>query len=234
MLNVEDVDVFYDKIHILWDISFHIEQGETITLVGSNGAGKTTIVKTILGLIHPTSGKIRFMDEPIEGLPTYDIVNRGIVLVPEGRKIFPKMSILENLILGSYTNRARKESQETLAWIFQLFPTLKDKERQFAGTLSGGEQQMLAIARALMSKPRLLMLDEPSLGLAPIVVLNIFDVIKRLKDSGVTILLVEQNVHHALEISDRGYVLEKGRIVLEGKSKELLNNKYVKKSYLGA
>lgn len=233
MLNIKDIDVFYGKVQVLWNVSFNIKKGETITILGSNGAGKTTTVKTILGLIHPSAGKIRFMDEYIENHKTYNIVNRGIALVPEGREIFPKMTVLENLMLGAYTSRAKKGCEKTLSGVFKMFPKLKDREKQLAGTLSGGEQQMMAIARALMSKPKLLMLDEPSLGLAPILVLKIFDVIKKLKEEGVTILLVEQNVHHALKVSDRGYVLEKGRLILEGSGKELLDNRYVKESYLG-
>jgi len=229
MLNVNNINVLYDKIQVLWNLSFKINSGEISTILGSNGAGKTTTVKTIVGLLHPVSGEIRFLGERIDKLPPYKIVRRGITLVPEGMSIFPKMSVKENLILGAYT----KDYGKTLDWIYQIFPKLREREKQQAGTLSGGEQKMLSIGKALMSNPKLLILDEPSLGLAPKMVLKIFDTIKNLRDDGVTILLVEQNVHHALEISDRGYVIEKGRIILEGRSEEILNDKYVRKSYLG-
>jgi len=229
MLNVNNINVLYDKIQVLWNLSFKINSGEISTILGSNGAGKTTTVKTIVGLLHPVSGEIRFLGERINKLPPYKIVRRGITLVPEGMSIFPKMSVKENLILGAYA----KDYRKTLDWIYQIFPKLREREKQQAGTLSGGEQKMLSIGKALMSKPKLLILDEPSLGLAPKMVLKIFDTIKNLRDDGVTILLVEQNVHHALEISDRGYVIEKGRIILEGRSEEILNDKYVRKSYLG-
>ncbi|RLI94741.1 MAG: branched-chain amino acid ABC transporter ATP-binding protein [Candidatus Altiarchaeales archaeon] len=229
MLNVNNINVLYDKIQVLWNLSFKINSGEISTILGSNGAGKTTTVKTIVGLLHPVSGEIRFLGERINKLPPYKIVRRGITLVPEGMSIFPKMSVKENLILGAYA----KDYRKTLDWIYQIFPKLREREKQQAGTLSGGEQKMLSIGKALMSNPKLLILDEPSLGLAPKMVLKIFDTIKNLRDDGVTILLVEQNVHHALEISDRGYVIEKGRIILEGRSEEILNDKYVRKSYLG-
>ncbi|NQE46004.1 putative branched-chain amino acid transport ATP-binding protein LivG [ANME-1 cluster archaeon GoMg2] len=233
MLNIKDLNVAYEKVQVLWDVSFNITEGEVVTLLGSNGAGKSTTVKTIQGLLKPKSGSIRFMDKPIEGLPAYKIVSEGIALVPEGREIFPKMSVLENLILGAYVSRAKDSQDESLEWVFKLYPKLNERKKQLAGTMSGGEQQMLAIARALMSKPKLLILDEPSLGLAPVVVLQVFDIIKKLREEGVTVLLVEQNVHHALEISDRAYVLEKGRIILEGKGSDLLSDKYVKEAYLG-
>ncbi len=233
MLEIKKLNVGYDKVQVLWDVSFNINEGEIVSLLGSNGAGKSTTVKTIQGLLKSKSGSIRFMDRNIEGLPAYKIVDAGISLVPEGREIFPKMSVLENLILGAYVPRARDLLEESLEWVFQLFPKLEERKKQLAGTMSGGEQQMLAIARALMSKPKLLMLDEPSLGLAPVLVLQVFEIIKKLNEEGVTILLVEQNVHHALELSDRGYVLEKGRIILEGKGSELLEHEYVKNAYLG-
>ncbi len=233
MLEIKDLNVSYEKVQVLWGVSFTVNEGEIVSLLGSNGAGKSTTVKTIQGLLKSKSGSIRFMDRNIEGLPAYKIVDAGISLVPEGREIFPKMSVLENLILGAYVPRARDLLEESLEWVFQLFPKLEERKKQLAGTMSGGEQQMLAIARALMSKPKLLMLDEPSLGLAPVLVLQVFEVIKKLNEEGVTILLVEQNVHHALELSDRGYVLEKGRIILEGKGSELLEHEYVKNAYLG-
>ncbi|MEA1957377.1 MAG: ABC transporter ATP-binding protein, partial [Euryarchaeota archaeon] len=210
-------------------------EGEVVTLLGSNGAGKSTTVKTIQGLLKSKTGSIRFENKHIEGLPAYKVVNEGIALVPEGREIFPKMSVLENLVLGAYVPRARAKElrEQNLEGVLKLFPKLEERKKQLAGTMSGGEQQMLAIARALMSKPKLLMLDEPSLGLAPVIVLQVFDIIKKLNEEGVTILLVEQNIHHALEISDRAYVLEKGRIILQGKGSELLDDEYVKNAYLG-
>ncbi len=235
MLDIHDLRVYYDKVQVLWDVSFGIEEGEVVTLLGSNGAGKSTTVKTIQGLLKSKTGSIRFEDKHIEGLPAYKVVNEGIALVPEGREIFPKMSVLENLVLGAYVPRARAKElrEQNLEWVLKLFPKLEERKKQLAGTMSGGEQQMLAIARALMSKPKLLMLDEPSLGLAPVIVLQVFEIIKKLNEEGVTILLVEQNIHHALEISDRAYVLEKGRIILQGKGSELLDDEYVKNAYLG-
>ena len=233
MLEIRGLEVSYEKVQVLWDISFSIKEGEVVTLLGSNGAGKSTTVKTIQGLLKPKAGSIRFMDKPIDGLPAYRIVGEGIALVPEGREIFPKMSVLENLMLGAYVPRAKEVQEDSLAWVFKLFPKLDERKKQLAGTMSGGEQQMLAIARALMSKPKLLMLDEPSLGLAPKIVLQVFEIVKKLKEDGVTVLLVEQNIHHALEISDRAYILEKGRVILEGEGSDLLNNHYVRQAYLG-
>lgn len=233
MLELKDLKVAYDKVQVLWDISFSIKAGDVVTLLGSNGAGKSTTVKTIQGILKPKSGSIKFMDKHIEGLPAYKIVDEGIALVPEGREIFPKMNVFENLILGAYLPRAKESLDESLEWVLKLFPKLEERKKQLAGTMSGGEQQMLAIARALMSKPKLLMMDEPSLGLAPVIVLQVFEIIKKLHEEGVTILLVEQNVHHALEIADSAYVLEKGKIILEGKGIELLDDEYVKSAYLG-
>ncbi len=233
MLELKDLKVAYEKVQVLWDVSFSIKAGEVVTLLGSNGAGKSTTVKTIQGILKPKSGSIKFMDEHIEGLPAYKIVDEGIALVPEGREIFPKMNVFENLILGAYVPRAKESLDESLEWVLKLFPKLEERKKQLAGTMSGGEQQMLAIARALMSKPKLLMMDEPSLGLAPMIVLQVFEIIKKLHEEGVTILLVEQNVHHALEIADSAYVLEKGKIILEGKGLELLDDEYVKSAYLG-
>jgi branched-chain amino acid transport system ATP-binding protein len=233
MLELNGLSVFYERVQVLWEVSFSVHEGEVVTLLGSNGAGKSTTVKTIQGLLRPGAGNIRFMNRSITGLPPYRIVEAGIALVPEGREIFPKMTALENLMLGSYVPRARDSVNARLEWIFQLFPQLAERKKQLAGTMSGGEQQMLAIARALMSKPKLLMLDEPSLGLAPVIVLQVFEIVQKLKDEGVTVLLVEQNVHHALEISDRAYILEKGRVILEGQGSDLLNNHYVREAYLG-
>ncbi len=233
MLKIKDLNVGYEKVQVLWDVSFNVKEGEIVTLLGSNGAGKSTTVKAIQGLLKPNSGSIRFTGKSINGLPVYKIVAEGIALVPEGRAIFPKMTVRENLVLGAYVSRARDLRDDNLDWVFELFPKLDERKKQLAGTMSGGEQQMLAIARALMSKPKLLMLDEPSLGLAPVIVLQVFEIIKKLKQEGVTVLLVEQNVHHALEISNRAYVMEKGRIILEGKGSDLLNNHYVREAYLG-
>jgi len=230
MLTLKNINVGYDSVNVLWDVSFTINKGEVITIIGPNGAGKTTIVKTIMGLLRPTKGTIEFIDHPIHNEPTYKIVKDGIALVPEGRELFPRMSVYENLQLGAYT---LQEREETLQWVFNLFPRLEERKKQSAGTLSGGEQQMVAIARSLMSRPKLLIMDEPSLGLAPIMVQKVFEIIRTLNSEGVTILLVEQNVHHALDISNRGYVLETGHITLEGISSELLDNNHVKEAYLG-
>ncbi|MEM3382891.1 MAG: ABC transporter ATP-binding protein [Nitrososphaerales archaeon] len=233
MLEVDHISASYGNIQILWDISLNVKEGEIVTILGPNGAGKTTLVKTILGLLHPNSGSIKFLDKRIDKLPTYKIVNMGIVLVPEGREIFPKMTVYENLLLGAYGKEAEKNKDQSLEMIFQIFPILKERRKQLAQTLSGGEQQMLAIARGLMSKPKLLIMDEPSLGLAPIIVQKIFRVIREINEKGVTLLLVEQNVHRALEIANRGYLLEAGKMVLSGDWNELLANEYVKKAYLG-
>ncbi|MDF1556704.1 MAG: ABC transporter ATP-binding protein [ANME-2 cluster archaeon] len=230
MLKVENINVSYGSVKILWDVNFHIDEGEIITIIGPNGAGKTTIVKTLLGLIRSTAGTIKFYGYPIHQAPTHQIVKSGIALVPEGRELFPRMNIMENLQMGAYTS---DEREDTLKWVFNLFPRLEERQKQSAGTLSGGEQQMLAIARGLMSRPKLLILDEPSLGLAPIMVNTVFEIVKTLNSQGVTVLLVEQNIHHALEASNRGYVLETGRITLEGASNELLDNNHVKEAYLG-
>ena len=230
MLKFENVNVSYGSVKILWDVDFHIDKGEIITIIGPNGAGKTTIVKTIMGLLKPTSGTIEFNGNPIHQAPTHKIVEGGIALVPEGRELFPRMTIMENLQMGAYTS---DDKENTLEWVFDLFPRLEERQKQSAGTMSGGEQQMLAIARGLMSRPKLLILDEPSLGLAPIMVKTVFEIVKTLNSEGVTVLLVEQNIHHALEASNRGYVLETGRITLEGKSSELLDNNHVKEAYLG-
>ncbi|MCK4937325.1 MAG: ABC transporter ATP-binding protein [Methanosarcinales archaeon] len=230
MLKVKNINVSYGSVKILWEVNFHIDEGEIITIIGPNGAGKTTIVKTLMGLLKPTSGTIQLNGNPIHQAPTHQIVKDGIALVPEGRELFPKMTIMENLQMGAYTSGDR---ENTLEWVFDLFPRLEERQKQSAGTMSGGEQQMLAIARGLMSRPKLLILDEPSLGLAPIMVNKVFEIIKILNSQGVTVLLVEQNIHHALEASNRGYVLETGRITLEGVSSELLDNNHVKEAYLG-
>jgi branched-chain amino acid transport system ATP-binding protein len=233
LLAVKNINVSYGLVRVLWDVSLTVKEGEMVATVGSNGAGKTTTLKAISGLLRPSSGSIELNGERLDRIPSYSVVEKEIAHVPEGRRLFPFSSVLSNLEIGAYTSRARGKIRESLEFVFDLFPVLKERQRQLAGTLSGGEQQMLAIARALMSKPHLLMLDEPSLGLAPTMVNKVFEILKRLNERGVTILLVEQNIHSALNLCDRGYVLENGRIVLEGGGKELLNDPYVKKAYLG-
>ena len=234
ILEVENINVFYEDVQVLWDLSFSVGEGEIVALVGSNGAGKTTTLKTISGIIHPKKGKIKFNGEEIQDLPPHLIARRGLSLVPEGRELFSEMTVLDNLLLGSmYIPEASKKTADLLKRVFSLFPRLEERKNQIAGNLSGGEQQMLAIARGLMSEPRLLMLDEPSLGLAPKLVSELFKTIIDIKNSGVTILLVEQNAYKSLEIADRAYVIETGKITLTGVGKELLKNDYVRKAYLG-
>ena len=232
MLKVENINVYYGAIHAIQGISFEVHQGEIVTLIGSNGAGKSTTLKTVSGQLRTRTGSITFMNENISRLDPYKIARKGLVQVPEGRKIFQKLSVEENLFIGGYT-RERAEIEATMNDVYQRFPRLKERRRQVAGTLSGGEQQMLAIGRALMSKPRLIMLDEPSMGLAPLLVSQIFSIIRELKDTGVTILLVEQNARMALRIADRAYVLETGRVKLSDSADALLNNDEVQKAYLG-
>lgn len=233
MLKVNGINVFYGDLQVLWDVSFEIEEGEKVVIAGSNGSGKSTLLKVISGLLAPKSGSVDFLGNQLLSISPFKIVELGISMVPEGRWLFPKMTIKENLELGAYSPRARKSTKDTMQWVFELFPILKERKRQAAGTLSGGQQQMLAIGRGLMSKPKLLTMDEPSLGLAPIILEKIFEVIERINKEGVTVLLVEQNVQRALSISNRGYVLENGRIATEGTGKELLENDYIKKTYLG-
>ncbi|MEM2226542.1 MAG: ABC transporter ATP-binding protein [Candidatus Bathyarchaeia archaeon] len=233
MLEVKNLHVYYESALALHDISIKVNEGELVSVVGSNGAGKSTLLKTIVGLVKPRSGEIRLREERIDALNTPEIISKGISLIPEGRRLFPNMTVLENLEMGAYTKEAWEKRRETLDWIFDLFPILKERQKQLAGTLSGGEQQMLAIARGLMSRPKLLMFDEPSLGLAPKLVAKVFEIIKDLNDQGLTILLVEQNVLHSLRLCDRGYVLENGRITLSGRGDELLENAHVKEAYLG-
>jgi branched-chain amino acid transport system ATP-binding protein len=233
LLNLNKINGFYGDIQVLYDVSIKVEEGEIVTIVGANGAGKTTLLKIISGLFQPKSGTITFINQRIDNLPSHEIVRKGIVQVPEGRKLFPFLTVLENLEVGAYVPHASKHLKESLKMIFELFPILSERKKQLARTLSGGEQQMLAIARGLMTKPKLLMLDEPSLGLAPILVKEVFEIVKTVKKQNIPILLVEQNVKHSLEVSNRAYVLENGKIVLEGKGKELLGNEKVKKAYLG-
>jgi branched-chain amino acid transport system ATP-binding protein len=233
MLDVDKINVFYGGLQALQNVSFKVERDEVVAIVGSNGAGKTTILKAISGLLPLKSGSINFLGNRLDKLPTHRIVELGVVQIPEGRHLFPYMTVMENLEMGAFTPEARKKRRETIEWIFNLFPILKERRNQPAGTLSGGEQQMLAIGRGLMSRPKLLMLDEPSLGLAPKLVTKLFEVIKTINEEGVTILLVEQNVRHALELADRGYVLETGKIILEGEGRQLIENEHVKRAYLG-
>ena len=233
MLEVENVSAAYGLIQILWDVSFKIREKEIVSIIGPNGAGKTTLVKTIMGLLPAKNGTIRFKGENIEKLPTYEIVKKGVTLIPEGREIFPKMTVEENMLLGAYTINDKNAVKESKERIYQIFPVLKKKEKALAQTLSGGEQQMLVICRSLMSNPELLILDEPSLGLAPIIVGKVLDTLRKINEEGVTILLVEQNIRDSLNIADRGYVIEEGKIIIEGKGRELLSNDHIKEVYLG-
>ncbi len=233
MLAVSGLDVAYGDLQTLWGVSFVVNAGELVALVGGNGAGKTTTLRALSGLLRPRAGSILFNGENVAGLGAHRITARGIAHVPEGRQLFPLMTAEENLLLGSYTARGRRVRQQNLQRVYETFPVLGERRRQDAGTLSGGEQQMLAIGRALMSDPVLLLLDEPSLGLAPIVVRNVFEVIAQIRKQGVTVLLVEQNVKQALSIADRAYVLENGRITLEGSGRVLLDRDDVRRAYLG-
>jgi len=233
MLEVENVSAAYGLVQILWDVSFKIEEKEIVSVIGPNGAGKTTLVKTVMGVLPAKTGTIRFKGENIEKLRPYEIVKKGVTLIPEGREIFPKMTVEENMLLGAYTINDKNAVKESKERIYQIFPVLKKKEKALAQTLSGGEQQMLVICRSLMSNPQLLILDEPSLGLAPILVGKVLDTLRKINEEGVTILLVEQNIRDSLNIADRGYVLEKGKIIIEGKGRELLSNDHIKQVYLG-
>jgi len=233
LLSVENIFVHYERALVLNDVTLSLNEGEIVAVLGSNGAGKTTLLRSIMGLKRISQGSIRFMGKEIQRLPPHEIVKMGITLCPERRRLFPEMSVLENLELGAYLCRDINSVKKTIEFVFNLFPILKERKNQLAGTLSGGEQQMLAIGRALMSNPKVLMLDEPSLGLSPIVKSNIFKSIKEINSEGVSILLVEQDAVSALKISDRAYVLENGKIVLEGESKDLINNKTVRRAYLG-
>jgi len=233
LLSVDKINVFYGEVQSSFDVTFNVNKGEIVAIIGPNAAGKSTILKTISGLIRPKSGSISFNGKRIENLPSNRIVDLGVVLIPEGRLPFPYMSVYENLEMGAYSRRSRDKKAENMERVYQLFPVLKERRDQLAGTLSGGEQQMLAIARGLMACPELLMLDEPSLGLGPKILHQIFRILEEINRGGVMILLVEQNVKQTLKLAQRAYVLESGRIVLEGGAKELLENKHVKKAYLG-
>lgn len=233
MLEVNRINIFRGEAQILWDLTMKVEKGEIVTVLGSNGSGKTTLFESILGIHHPRSGAIRFLGKEISSSPSFRITRMGVSCVPEGRRIFKDMTVFENLEMGAYPDRARASLKETVEWVYSLFPVLRQRREQISGTLSGGEQQMLAIGRALMSKPSLLLNDELSLGLSPLITKEIYGTIKRLHQEGVTVLLIEQNATLALRHSHRGYILETGRITLQGRSQELLGNEHIKKAYLG-
>ena len=233
LLEVAAIVAAYGEVRALWDVSLRVDEGEVVTLLGANGAGKTTTMRVLSGLLRPLSGSVTFAGRGIHRLAPPRIVQAGLVQIPEGRRLWPRMTVLENLELGAYAPHLRARRGETLDWVFSLFPRLAERRRQLAGTLSGGEQQMLAIGRGLMSRPRLLMLDEPSLGLAPILVREVFNIISQINARGVTVLLVEQNVRQALEIAHRGYVLETGRVVRSGSARDLLEDPEIKRAYLG-
>ena len=233
MLKVENLSVHYGMIQAVRDVSFEVNEGEVVSLIGANGAGKTTILRTLSGLVRPSTGKIQFLGKEIQKLPAQKIVAGGLSQVPEGRHVFPGLTVMENLEMGAFLKKNREENQANLKKVFSRFPRLEERKNQDAATLSGGEQQMLAMGRALMSTPKLLLLDEPSMGLAPIFIQEIFDIIQDIQKQGTTVLLIEQNANKALAISDRGYVLETGKIVLSGTGKELASSEEVRKAYLG-
>jgi len=233
VLEIRNIDVFYGDVQVIWDVSFEAKEGQITALIGANGAGKSTILKTLSGILRPKNGGIFWSGTPLHKVEPYRLIETGIVHVPEARRLFVEMTVDENLDMGSLKGEARAEREKTREEVFKIFPRLLERRRQLAGTLSGGEQQMLAIARGLMSKPKLLMFDEPSLGLAPILVREILDVIKKIRDEGTTVLIVEQNVKQTLAIADSAYVLETGKIVLHGTGQELLNNEHVKTAFLG-
>lgn len=232
LLKVDSIDIFYRDVQVLWEVSLEVRQGEIVTVIGPNGAGKSTLLNSVVGFQHPSSGSIRFADREIQDLPPEKIVRLGLTIVPEGARVFSDMSVLDNLKMGSYMESARAGREESLEKVFSFFPRLHERRQQKGGTLSGGERQMLAIGRALMSKPTLLLLDEPSLGLAPLFVTKVFETVREIAAAGITVLLVEQNVHFSLEITDRAYVLENGRTVMHGSGQDLMKDDHVKKSYL--
>ena len=233
MLEVNNISTFYGNVQVLWDVSLNVQEGEIVALVGANGAGKSTLLHTISGLVRPASGSITFLGQRIDGLMSHAIVEMGISQIPEGGKVFTEMTVRENLEMGAYPRQAWIHREDTLKQVYDIFPVLKEREKQMARTLSGGEHQMLAMGRGLMSMPKLCIIDEPSYGLAPRYVEEVFNIIKSLREQGITILLVEQNVRHTLETADRACVLENGRIVLDDTSDNLLNSDHVKKAYLG-
>jgi len=232
-LEVKNIDVFYGDVQVIFDLSLRVDEGEVVSIIGGNGAGKSTLLRSISGLVPPRKGEIRFEGVPIHKAPPEAIVERGVVHVPEGRRLFTLMSVTDNLIVGAYNKRADKDKGATIKDVFELFPRLRERESQLAMTLSGGEQQMVAIGRGMMAKPKLLMLDEPSLGLAPLLIKNIFETVRKIADQGTTVVLVEQDVKHSLSMSDRGYVLEHGRTVMEGAARDLLDDPHIKTAYLG-
>jgi branched-chain amino acid transport system ATP-binding protein len=233
MLKISQIDVFYGDVQVLWEVSFEVREKEILVLVGANGAGKSTTLRTISGLLRPARGSIDFNGTRLNQIPDYKTIESGIAHVPEGRRLFPEMTVEENLIMGSLSPKAKAKRQQTMKEVYRLFPRLEERRKQNARTLSGGEQQMCAIGRGLMALPQLLLLDEPSLGLSPLLVQDIFKIVQRINEEGVTVLLVEQNVKHTLSICHRAYVLENGRIVLEGTGQELLKNPHVREAYLG-
>lgn len=233
MLEVKNLNAGYDFLQVLWDISLDVDEGEFVALIGPNGAGKSTTLKTIAGLLQPTGGEVLFKDQPVAGTPAHQMNRMGVSFISESLNLFADMSVRENLLLGAYTVHDKQQEEETLEFVLDLFPRLREREGQLAGTLSGGERKMLAVARGMMSSPELLLVDEPSLGLAPQLVLTVFNALESLRQEGVTILLVEQNVNTTLRITDRAYVLENGRIMLEGPSDDLLDNRHVREAYLG-
>ncbi|WP_115639868.1 ABC transporter ATP-binding protein [Brucella abortus] len=233
MLTLQHVDAGYGRTTILQDVSLEVKEGEIVTIVGANGAGKTTTLRTIVGQIQPRAGKITFLGEDITHLPAHEVVDRGIILIPEGRQLFPDMTVRENLQMGTYRRAARAAQESRMEEVLELFPRVRERLDQTASSLSGGEQQMVAIARGMMANPRILMFDEPSLGLAPIVVSQVFDVVRKIAATGTTVLIVEQNVFTTLKVANRGYVLENGRVVLADSSEALLNNDHVRRAYLG-
>jgi len=233
VLEVKNIDVFYGDVQVIWDVVFEVKEGEIVALIGANGAGKSTTLKTISGIVRPRKGEVIFQGEAIHKIDPYTLIERGLALCPEARRLFVEMTVEENLDMGSLKGEAKKQRQKTKEMVFELFPILGERRRQLAGTLSGGEQQMVAIGRGLMSLPKLLMFDEPSLGLAPILVREVFNIIKRIREAGTTVLIVEQNTKQTLSIADRAYVLETGKITLQGTGQALLNNEHVKKAYLG-
>jgi branched-chain amino acid transport system ATP-binding protein len=233
VLDVVNLNVHYGPLHVLWDVSLTVKEREIVALLGSNGAGKTTTLKTIQGLLRPSSGRVHFMGERVHQLALHHVVARGLCLVPEDRLLFPEMTVLDNLELGAFPAGARQERQDTLDWVYQLFPPVSRRAKQKVKTLSGGEQQMVAIGRALMAKPKLLLLDEPSLGLAPLVVAELFRTVKQINRQGISVLLVEQNVKKSLELAHRAYVLETGKVIQEGQGRDLLNDPRVREAYLG-
>lgn len=233
MLEIRVLNAFYGDMQVLFDVSLNVQNGEIVTIVGANGAGKSSLLRAISGLMPRITGGIDFEDQPVQALSTHEIVNRGIIQIPEARQLFPFMSVADNLRLGAFAPRSRPQLDESLAYVYDFLPVLKERSQQLAGSLSGGEQQMCAIGRGLMARPKLLLLDEPSLGLAPILVQSTFEVIRKIREQGTTVLLVEQNVRHALKMADRGYVLESGHVVLEGPGKDLLCDDRVGRAFLG-